>query len=57
MLCFTKADLPLFKTLKMRSHVLLYRKALSTRLLADDPLKPAEIESLADGIGLALPAA
>ena len=53
--CFTKADLPLFGTLKMRGHLLLYRKALAPRLNADGPLEPAAIEGLAHTIAEAFP--
>ncbi len=44
-LCFTQADLPLFGTLEMRGHQLLYRKALAERLNATGPLNPAAINS------------
>ena len=54
-LCFTKADLPLFGTLKMRGHLLLYRKALAKRLNADGPLEPAAIEGLAHTLAEAFP--
>jgi hypothetical protein len=54
-LCFTKADLPLFSTLTMRGHLLLYRKALVKRLKADGPW--AIIDELAHTIAEALPAA
>lgn len=53
-LCFTKADLPLLGTLKMRAHLLVYRKALSKRLFADGPFTPAEIQSLANVVARAL---
>ena len=54
-LCFTKADLPLLGTLKMRGHLLLYRKALAKRLNADGPLGAAAIDGLARTIAEALP--
>jgi hypothetical protein len=54
-LCFTKADLPMFGTVQMRGHLLLYRKALAKRLNADGPLGPAAIEELARVIAEALP--
>jgi hypothetical protein len=46
-LCFTTAELPLLGTLKMRGHLLLYRKALAKRLNAQGALAPAVIEDLA----------
>ena len=54
-LCFTKADLPLLGTLKMRGHLLLYRRALAKRLNADGPLGAAAIDGLAHTIAEALP--
>jgi hypothetical protein len=36
---FTRADLPLLGTTRMRGHVLLYRKALAKRLIANGPLR------------------
>jgi Nuclease-related domain len=56
-LCFTKAELPLLGTLKMRGHLLLYRKALTKRLNADGPLEPAAIDELARALAEALPRA
>lgn len=56
-LCFTIADLPLLGTLKMRGHILLYRKALAKRLNAGGPLQQAEIDSLAVAFAAALPSA
>jgi hypothetical protein len=56
-LCFTTADLPLLRTLKMRGHLLLYRKALAKRLNADGALEPAEIEAIARDLTRELPAA
>jgi hypothetical protein len=55
-LCFTTADLPL-GTLKMRGHLLLYRKALAKRLDADGPLQLAAIDTLAHTLVVALPPA
>jgi hypothetical protein len=46
-LCFTTADLPAFRTLRMRGHLLLYRKALAKRLNADGPIAPGEIDAIA----------
>jgi Nuclease-related domain len=37
-LCFTNADLPLLATLRIRGHLLLYRKALAKRINAQRPL-------------------
>ncbi len=56
-LCFTNADLPLLRALRMRGHLLLYRKALATRLNADGSLQPSEIEAIARGLATQLPAA
>jgi Nuclease-related domain len=56
-LCFTKADLPLLGTLKMRGHLLLYRKALAKRLNADGPLESTAIDALARTLAAALPPA
>ena len=56
-LCFTTADLPLLRTLKMRGHLLLYRKALAKKLNADGALEPAEIEAIARDLTRELPAA
>jgi hypothetical protein len=56
-LCFTTADLPVLRTLKIRGHLLLYRKALATRLNAEGQLRPIEIEAIARGLAKELPAA
>ena len=56
-LCFTNADLPLMRTLRIRGHVLLYRKALAARLNADGKLHADEIESIAHGLAHDLPPA
>jgi hypothetical protein len=56
-LCFTQADLPLLWTLKMRGHLLLYRKALCKRLNGDGPLSAATIEGLAEQLAKAFPRA
>jgi Nuclease-related domain len=56
-LCFTRADLPLLGTLKMRGHLLLYRKALAKKLNADGPLGPPAIDTLARALAAALPPA
>ena len=56
-LCFTNADLPVMRTLKMRGHLLLYRKALARRLNSGGPLEAAAIEAIARGVAAHLPAA
>jgi len=56
-LCFTIADLPLLGTLKMRGHLLLYRKGLARRLNASGPLQSPAIEALAHSLTAALPPA
>jgi hypothetical protein len=56
-LCFTKADLPLLRTVKMRGHLLLYRKSLAKRLNRDGSLGPTAIEAVADALAAAFPAA
>jgi hypothetical protein len=56
-LCFTAAELPLLGTLKMRGHMLLYRKALAKRLSAQGSLDRASIEEIARVLAAALPPA
>lgn len=56
-LCFTLADLPLLGSTKMRSHLLLYRKALANRLNADGAFSPAEIDNTAHTLACAFPPA
>lgn len=56
-LCFTNADLPLLRTLRIRGHVLLYRKALAARLNADGKLNADEIEAIAHELARELPRA
>jgi hypothetical protein len=41
-LCFANAELRLLRTLTMRGHLLLHRKALAKRLNSDGQLQPAE---------------
>jgi hypothetical protein len=53
-LCFTKADLPLLRTQKIRRHLLLYPKALAKRLNAEGPLQPAVMEQLAGHLAAVL---
>lgn len=56
-LCFTNADLPLLRTLRIRGHLLLYRKALAARLSADGKFHAGEIEAIARGLAHELPPA
>jgi hypothetical protein len=56
-LCFTNADLPALRTLTMRGHLLLYRKALAKRLNSDGDLGPAEIDLVTRAITTELPPA
>ncbi|WP_051324884.1 nuclease-related domain-containing protein [Candidatus Solirubrobacter pratensis] len=56
-LCFTTAELPLLATLKMRGHLLLYRKALAKRLNAKGLLDAAAVDALARALAAALPPA
>jgi hypothetical protein len=58
--CFTKADLPalgLLGTTQIRSHLLLYRKALAKRLNAAGPLTPMQIDVMARALAVAFPPA
>jgi hypothetical protein len=58
--CFTKADLPmlgLLGTTKIRSHLLLYRKALAKRLNASGPFTTAQIDAMARVLAGAFPPA
>jgi hypothetical protein len=60
MFCFTQADLPmlgLLGTTKIRSHLLLYRKALAKRLNASGPFTTAEIKATARALAAAFPPA
>jgi hypothetical protein len=56
-LCFTDAELPLFGTLTMRHHLLVYRKALAKRLNAPGSLRPEAIRELAQHLAGVLPPA
>jgi hypothetical protein len=56
-LCFTNADLPVLRTLTMRGHLVLYRKALAKRLNADGALQTPEIDLIARTIATKLPPA
>ncbi len=56
-LCFTKADLPMFGTLSLRSHLLLYRRALAKRLNAGGPRGRPEIDRLTRALAAAFPPA
>lgn len=46
-LCFTQADLPLLRTMTMRSHLLAYPKALAKRLNAQGPFSAEQIDAMA----------
>lgn len=56
-LCFTSAGLPVLRTLTMRGHLLLHRKALAKQLNADGNLKPAELNLIAATIAKEFPPA
>lgn len=56
-LCFTRADLPMLGTQRIRGHELLYRKALVKRVMASGELDSAEIEALAGVLAAAFPPA
>lgn len=56
-LCFTRADLPLLGTTRLRGHLLLYRKALAKRLNAQGALSPGAIDALARTLAVAFPPA
>ena len=56
-LCFTRAELPLLRTLTIRSHLLLYRKALGKRINEDGSVPPNAIEHVARKLDAALPPA
>jgi hypothetical protein len=53
-LCFTQADLPLLRTVEMRGHLLLYRKALAKRLTASGPLQSEHRAALGAGLTAAM---
>jgi hypothetical protein len=56
-LCFTRAELPLVRTLTIRSHLLLYRKALAKRISQEGPLSSNVIEQIARKLAATLPPA
>lgn len=56
-LCFTRTELPLLRTLRIRSHLLLYRKALAKRIDQDGPLSADAIEQIARKLAASLPPA
>jgi nuclease-like protein len=56
-LCFTQADLPLWRTQKMRGHLLAYRKALAKRLNTDGPLDSGARDELARHLATGFPPA
>lgn len=53
-LCFTKADLPLLRTVEMGGHLLLHRKALGKRLTASGPLDSEHRAALSSRLNAAL---
>ncbi len=53
-LCFTHADPPLLRTVEMRSHLLIYRRALTTRLTAPGAVDSAGMKELASAVATAL---
>lgn len=55
-LCFTHAELPLLRTLRIRSHLLLHRKALAKRINRDGPLSVKAIERIARMLAASLAA-
>ena len=56
-LCFTNADLPVLRTLTMRGHLVLYRKALAKRLNSAGDLQPPQIDLIARSIATEFPPA
>ena len=56
-LCFTKADLPLLRTQRIRGHLLLYRKALAKKLHASGPLDAVAIYEIASELSVVFPPA
>lgn len=56
-LCFTRADLPMFGTPRMRSVLVLYRRALAKRLNGSGDLGPSEIDSIERTLAVAFPPA
>jgi Nuclease-related domain len=55
--CFTKADLPFLHTQKLRSHLLIYSRALARRLNRSGPIAPATLDELARNLASSLPPA
>jgi hypothetical protein len=53
-LCFTRAQLPVLRTVEMRGHLLLYRKALAKRLTASGPLQSEHRAELGASLTAAL---
>jgi hypothetical protein len=56
-LCFVRAELPLFRTLKFRGYPLLYRKKLAKKLNADGPLSAERVREIAALLAERLPSA
>jgi len=46
-LCFTSADLPFLRSQEIRGHLLLYRRALTSKLVAVGPLSQDAVSALA----------
>ena len=55
--CFTRADLPVFRTLKFRDYPLLYRKRLAKRLGAEGPLNGEDVQKMAELLAERFPTA
>lgn len=53
-LCFTRADLPLLRTVEVRGHLLVYPKALAKRLTTSGPLTHEQCASAAATLAAAL---
>jgi len=56
-LCFTKGDLPLRRTQRIRGHLVLYPRALAKKLNARGRVTPAAIAEIADQLSVAFPPA
>lgn len=57
LLCFTEADLPGWRSAKLRGHLLVYQRALRKRLKAEGPWSATLIEAIASRLEAALPPA
>jgi hypothetical protein len=56
-LCFTEADLPFLRTQTMRSHLLMYGRALAKRVRAEGPLSAETIAAVTQRLATAFPPA